>query len=218
MVFEKMYFKRFTVAFLCAVMLLSALAGCAGDGVDTTATEASPTDTEQSGSASETDPIETETETEEVKGPSSKDPGYVIPDEELSGRNESAEPLEDDGNGEAIFERLRKADLIKNTDVKASDILDRSSFAYDVIYYAGFTAQQAAYICENVYSDMEAFSSNMRRAEIAVNQGFSLCSVNTHVLCQTEDGDAVDNAEVGTFCLGTLVLCNLFNRLMENLG
>ena len=174
MVFEKMYFKRFTVAFLCAVMLLSALAGCAGDGVDTTATEASPTDTEQSGSASETDPIETETETEEVKGPSSKDPGYVIPDEELSGRNESAEPLEDDGNGEAIFERLRKADLIKNTDVKASDILDRSSFAYDVIYYAGFTAQQAAYICENVYSDMEAFSSNMRRAEIAVNQGFML--------------------------------------------
>ena len=180
-----MYFKRFTVAFLCAVMLLSALAGCTGTVDETTGalTDAPETGTEQTGTEQTSEPSETETETEAVTEPEavlpSKEPGYVIPDEELSGKNEWAEPQEDDGNGEAILKRLMKDELIKNPDAKAADNVDRSSFAYDVIYYAGFTLQQGAYICENVYSDMEVYSSNMRRAEIAVNQGLMLKPAGT---------------------------------------
>ncbi len=184
-----MYLKRLTVIVLCAAMLISALAGCVstpGENTgavtdtpdDTVQTGTEQTETEQAGTATETDPIETDAETEDP-GPSSKDPGYVIPEEELSGKNESSDPLEDDGNGEAIFERLMKGEYLKNPDAKSSDLVDRVSFAYDAICYSGFSLQQAAYIAENVYTDMENFSANMRRAEIAVNQGFMLRPAGT---------------------------------------
>ena len=188
----KMYLKRIAAAVLCAVMLIPALAGCSGGGTETTAetTDVLSSDTELSGSeTAQTDPltgtepvtkpIETETEPETEPEPSSKDPGYVIPEEELSGKNESAEPLEDDGNGEAIFERLKKGDYFKNPDAKVAENVDRASFAYDIIFLSGFSAQQGIYICENVYSDMDAYSADMRHAEIAVNQGFMLRPADT---------------------------------------
>ena len=177
-----LFLKRFTVAFLCAAMLVSALAGCAGNVSDTTglSTEAPGSGTEQTGtdtaggtSDTVTDAV-TDAVTDEPKEPSSKDPGYVIPDEDLSGRNESKDPLEDDGNGEAIFERLKKGEYFKNPDATPADKLERASFAYDIIYYSGFAAQQGIYICENEFTDMEAYSGDMRHAEIAVHQGFML--------------------------------------------
>lgn len=88
------------------------------------------------------------------------------------GEDTTAEnPIED---GEAILKRLLKSEYIKNQSAKASDTVTRASFAYDVMFYAGFSAQQALYICENVYTDMEKYSADMRHAEIAVNQGLML--------------------------------------------
>ena len=130
-----------------------------------------PTDTKPAETAAET-AAETEAETEAPKGPEPGEPGYVIPDEELSGKNTKNDPSEDDGDGAAILARLIKESLLKNPDAKADTLVSRIDFAYDVAYLSGFMAQQAAYICSNEYTDMEKYSAEMRRAEIAVNQGF----------------------------------------------
>jgi len=175
--------KRIIAALLCAVTVCAALAGCTeqpsnvtDDVVTTGAGEITTTPI-----SVDTEP-ETDTETEAVTEPaepSPKDPGYVIPDEDLTGKNESSDPLEDDGNGEAIFSRLMKAEYFKNPDAKVNDNVSRGAFAYDSIFYAGFATQQAIYICRNVYTDMDNHSAEMRRAEIAVNQGYMLKPAGT---------------------------------------
>ena len=160
---------------LCAVMALSAIAGCT--------TEPDVTDTLPStgGTDITTEPIDDPATTTDAPG---TDPGtvtspadttaYTIPDEDLSGRNVPEHPLEDDGDGAAILARLKKSSHIKNADAKPEDLVTRDSFAYDVIYWAGFYAQQGIYICDNVFTDLERYSGEMRRAEIAVNQGYML--------------------------------------------
>lgn len=175
--------KKLIAALLCAVMVCAVFAGC-------TEQPAVTTDAETTTGAGEitTEPISTDTEPADTENGSltPKDPGYVIPDENLSGKNESANPLEDDGNGEAIFNRLMKSEYLKNPDAKLTDNVSRSAFAYDVIFYAGFTPQQAIYICMNDYTDMDKFSAEMRRAEIAVNQGYMLKPAGTEF---KPDGD-----------------------------
>ena len=102
------------------------------------------------------------------------DTQYTIPDEELSGMNTSEDPLPDDGNGEAIFERLKADSYFGNENAEASALLDRGSFAKDIVKYSGFAQRQHYYICQNDYTDMTAYSQEMKFAEIAVNQGFML--------------------------------------------
>ena len=173
-----MYTKRLLCALLCAVMLGAAFAGCAGTpettaGAETTAAEVTTGEETTVGEIT-TEPIETSAETTEEDKPSPKDPGYVIPDEELTGKNEWKEPLPDDGDGAAIFTRLKDGEYFKNPDAEPGMTLTRDSFAYDIIVYSGFSQQQAVYICQNVYGDLENYSTMMRRAEIAVNQGYML--------------------------------------------
>ena len=162
-------------------MVLPVLAGCTEDPVATSSSTSDPDDTVTSDSAGEitTEPIGTEDETTGVHEITPKDPGYVIPDEELSGKNVWDDPLEDDGNGEAIFERLMTAEHLKNTGARPSDNVTRGDFAYDIIYYSGFSGQQGVYICQNDYTDLENYSSEMKHAEIAVNQGYMLRPAGT---------------------------------------
>ena len=110
---------------------------------------------------------------------SPKDPGYVIPDEELSGMNESRVPLSDDGNGAAILTRLKTEKAIKNTSAKPEDTLTRIKFAEDITYLSGFGLNISSYICQNDYSDIREYSSKMKYAEVAVNQGYMLIPEGT---------------------------------------
>ena len=171
---------RITAFLLFIVMCFGAIVSCdtAKPGPDTTKTTSEITAGEVTTepipieTAKETE-AETEAQTEPVDTePAPGEPGYVIPEESLSGKNTKKDPAEDDGNGEAILARLIKESMIKNADAKASNNVTRIDFAYDITYCTGFMAQQGAYICENKYTDMDRYSSEMKRAEIAVNQGF----------------------------------------------
>ncbi len=179
-----MFIKKMIAALLCAVTVAAAFAGCTGQTITPSTDEATTgageitttpisVDTETDAETGKSPETETDAVTEPAE-PSPKDPGYVIPDEELSGKNTWDDPLEDDGNGEAIFKRLMKAEYFKNPDAKVTDNVTRGAFAYDSIFYSGFSAQQTVYICQNVYTDMDVHSPEMRRAEIAVNQGYML--------------------------------------------
>lgn len=163
----KMKSKRITAILLGMLFVLSALAGCNNGPADAT----DPV-TAAEGTAV-TEPI-TDPATETGPGTEPAETAYTIPDEDLSGRNEFADPLEDDGDGAAILARLKKASLIKNAEAEPDKNVTRADFAYDVISWSGFYAQQGIYICENVFTDIDRYSGEMRRAEIAVNQGYML--------------------------------------------
>lgn len=147
-------------------MVLSVLFGCGAQPSETT-TETAPagTTTDDTAALTETDITAAETEEET---------DYFIPDEDLSGMNTSKDPLPDDGNGEAIFERLKSEQLFGNENAEASALLDRGSFAYDIVKYSGFAKREHYYICQNDYTDLSAYSKEMKFAETAVNQGFML--------------------------------------------
>ena len=53
--------------------------------------------------------------------------------------------------------------------------------------------------------------------EVLVDEFFRLCSAHLHALCQSEGGDAVDDAEIGGFCLSSLVGSDVFNRHLIHL-
>ncbi|MBO4325752.1 MAG: hypothetical protein J5950_00590 [Clostridia bacterium] len=112
--------------------------------------------------------------TETIAPTVTEEPITEIPDEDLSGMNTSENPLEDDGDGAAILTRLLGGKLLKNTSASPDAQVLRKEFAYDVIYWSGFAAQQKSYICANDYNDIEKFSDDMKHAEIAVNQGYML--------------------------------------------
>ena len=172
-----MKIRSFTAALLLAAMTLAAFAGCSsGDAVTTEAGSVTVTEPVPVTGSDGTTGADTAQDTEPGKV---TDAVTAIPDEELSGRNEWKEPLEDDGNGEAILQRLLSASLLKNPDAKPGDNVARTNFAYDIIYWSGFAAQQAVYICRNEYTDMDRHSGEMRRAEIAVNQGYMLKPAGT---------------------------------------
>jgi hypothetical protein len=123
------------------------------------------------------DPVapDDETAAPDATEPSVTEPTPIeIPDEDLSGMNTSDDPLPDDGDGAAILTRLSKDKLIKNTSADPSANVLRKEFAYDVIYWSGFAAQEKNYICANNYTDVYQFSDDMVHAEIAVNQGYML--------------------------------------------
>ena len=83
-------------------------------------------------------------------------------------------PVETLSPTEAILARLAKGKLIKKTSAEPSANVLRKEFAYDVIFWSGFAAQEKYYICANDYQDIGAFSDDMVHAEIAVNQGYML--------------------------------------------
>ena len=105
---------------------------------------------------------------------SPKEPGYVIPDEELSGMNKAAKPLSDDGNGAAILTRLKQDKVIRNNSAAAADDLPRIKFAEDITYLTGFGLNMSDYICQNDFSDIKEYTNRMKFSEIAVHQGFML--------------------------------------------
>ena len=158
-------------------MLLPVLFGCGTQTEETTAetTKARETTTDPATETDETTDTEPETTAAETEPEETQ---YVIPDEELSGMNVSDKPLEDDGNGEAIFARLKSGSYFGNENAEASALLDRASFAKDIVKYSGFAQRERYYICQNDYKDMTAFSQEMKFAEIAVNQGFMIKPVS----------------------------------------
>ncbi len=143
--------RSITALILAIALLASCFAGCVPSKPEPSNTEA---------------PVETLSPTEP--------PVQGIPDEDLTGLNTSDDPLPDDGNGEAILARLAKDKLIKKTSAEPSANVLRKEFAYDVIFWSGFAAQEKYYICANDYQDIGAFSDDMVHAEIAVNQGYML--------------------------------------------
>ena len=54
--------------------------------------------------------------------------------------------------------------------------------------------------------------------EIVFYQLLGLLATDVQAVGKSEDGDAVDDAKVGTFCHGALVAINLFQSLFEYLG
>ncbi len=159
---------RITAIIISALMLLPVLSGCNTKPDETTAAQVKDTDTvsETSGDTVSETSGDTETEPDSIQ--------LTIPDEDLTGMNTSDHPLDDDGNGDAIFERLRSGSYFGNENAKAADLLDRASFARDIVKYSGFAQREHYYICQNDYSDMTAYSQEMKFAEIAVNQGFMI--------------------------------------------
>ena len=143
--------RSITALILAIALLASCFAGCVPSKPEPANTEA---------------PVETLKPTEP--------PVYDIPDEDLTGLNTSDDPLPDDGNGAAILVRLEKDKLIKKRSADPAANVIRKEFAYDVIFWAGFAAQEKYYICDNDYSDIGQFSDDMVHAEIAVNQGYML--------------------------------------------
>ncbi len=113
------------------------------------------------------------------KPTSPKEPGYVIPDEDLHGMNTSARPLSDDGNGAAILTRLKQDKTIRNNTASADDMLTRIKFAEDITYLSGFGLNISDYICQNDFSDIKDHTSRMKYSEIAVHQGFMLIPADT---------------------------------------
>ncbi|MBO7406011.1 MAG: S-layer homology domain-containing protein [Clostridia bacterium] len=145
---------------LMAVMLIACFAGC------------SPVKSDPENPGGETD-------APDATGALTPEPTPIeIPDEDFTGMNTSADPLPDDGDGEAILARLTKNKLIKNTAADPAANVTRKEFAYDVIYWSGFAAQEKFYICANDYLDVENYSDDMVHAEIAVNQGYMLRPVD----------------------------------------
>ena len=158
---------KITAFIISAVMLLSVFFGCSTQTAETAAETSAETSAEADETAAEPDTEGTETgEPAETV--------YSIPDEDLSGMNTSDHPLEDDGDGAAIFERLKSGSYFGNENAEASVLLERSYFAEDIVRYAGFAQRERYYICQNDYSDLTAYSQEMKFAEIAVNQGFML--------------------------------------------
>ena len=157
---------KITAFVIAAAAAASVLFGCGAQTAETAAetTQAEIT-AEQTAALTEVDETETETAAETA---------YAIPDEDLSGMNTSDDPLPDDGDGEAIFERLKADSCFENENAESSALLDRISFAKDVVKYSGFAQREHYYICQNDYTDMTAYSQEMKFAEIAVNQGFML--------------------------------------------
>lgn len=155
--------KPITALLLAAILIVSCFAGC------TPQTQTSSPDGQQE-ATSDPSVVPTETPTET--------PITEIPDEDLTGMNTSADPLEDDGNGEAILSRLISRKLIKCKPEDPNALLLRKEFSYDVIYWSGFAAQEKYYICANDYTDVENYSDDMVHAEIAVNQGYMLRSLD----------------------------------------
>lgn len=157
---------KITAFILIAVMTSSVLFGC---GTQPAETSSKITTSEET--ANETDTAPKEGETEDTVTGSTAD---TLPDEDLTGMNTSDDPLEDDGNGAAIFERLKAGSYFGNENAEASALLDRGSFSKDIVKYSGFAQRERYYICENDYTDLTAYSDEMKFAEIAVNQGFML--------------------------------------------
>ena len=156
---------RIIALIVCAAMIVPVLFGCTEQPAETSAeTTAAETKTDETENITEPDVTETETE-------GAKDP---IPDEDLSGMIASDDPLPDDGNKEAVFERLKSESYFGNENAEASALLDRASFAKDIVKYSGFAQRLHYYICQNDYTDLTAYSDAMKYAEIAVNQGFML--------------------------------------------
>ena len=120
-----------------------------------------------------------------LKPASPGEPGYVIPDEELSGRNVSDDPLSDDGDGAAILTRLKKDNVIRSSAANPEDKLLKIKFAEDIVYLSGFGSNINNYICQNDYSDLAVHSNRMKYAEIAVNQGFMLIPDTTEFGIET---------------------------------
>ena len=156
---------RLTAMILFAAVLLPVLFGC-GTKPDDTAPETE--------AATKADGTETAPETDEPGQTETEKAAGAIPDEELTGMNTSDDPLEDDGNKEAIFERLKAGSYFGAEDAEASALLDRASFAKDIVKYSGFAQREKFYICQNDYTDLTEYSQEMKFAEIAVNQGFML--------------------------------------------
>ena len=125
---------RFAALIIAAMMIIS---GCNTHISDTEPETTAASETAETVSAPET------AETTET----ADDTQYTIPDEELSGMNTSEDPLPDDGNGEAIFERLKADSYFGNENAEASALLDRGSFAKDIVKYSGFAQRQHYYIC-----------------------------------------------------------------------
>ncbi|MBQ7700135.1 MAG: hypothetical protein IJT49_07320 [Clostridia bacterium] len=103
-----------------------------------------------------------------------KDPGYIIPDEDLSGKNVSSDPLSDDGDGAAILTRLKKDKTVRNNLAQPENNVTRVKFAEDIVYMSGFGKNLNDYICNNDYSDLGSYTNKMKFSEIAVNQGYML--------------------------------------------
>ena len=148
-----MKFRSMITLALAVIMLVACIGGC---------TPANPGQEKETETPDASTPVPEPTEA----------PLDYIPDGDLTGMNTSANPLPDDGNGAAILTRLSGDKLIKNTSADPNANVTRKEFAYDVIYWTGFAAQQKYYICANDYNDMAAFSDEMVHAEIAVNQGY----------------------------------------------
>ena len=150
---------RLTALLLIIATCVGIFAGCVEGTPDITTatgagdivTEPLPIDTEPASTDAQTEPATEPVDTDPVPG----GPGYVIPDEELSGKNVKNDPAADDGDGAAILQRLIKESIIKNADAKADGLVPRIDFAYDIANCTGFMQQQSVYICENVYTDME---------------------------------------------------------------
>ena len=157
---------KITAFVIVAAVAASVLLGCGAQTAET-AERTTSAETAADATAALTEADETETET-------AAETAYTIPDEDLTGMNVSDDPLEDDGNGTAIFERLRDGSYFGNENVEASALLDRGSFAKDIVKYSGFAQREHYYICHNDYTDITAYSQEMKYAEIAVNQGFML--------------------------------------------
>lgn len=163
--------KRTALA-VAAVMLASVLFGCGTEPADTEPHTAKITEAVTEAATEAETEAASETEVTTDKAPEETE--YKIPDEDLTGKNESDHPLEDDGNGEAIFERLKAGAYFGNENAEASALLDRASFAKDIVKYSGFAEREHFYICQNDYKDMAAYSQEMKFAEIAVNQGLMI--------------------------------------------
>ena len=164
---------KLTALIIAAIMLMPVLFGCGTQDTETSTvtTEAETKAAETTGETAETDAA---TETDAVTETTPVETEYKIPDEELTGMNVSDNPLEDDGNSEAIFQRLKSGSYFGNEGAEASALLDRASFAKDITKYSGFAQREHYYICQNDYTDMTAYSQEMKYAEIAVNQGFMI--------------------------------------------
>ncbi len=170
---------KITALIVCAVMLLPALFSCGGQPAEKTtekttekATENATEKTEQTSDVTAEETAEKETEAITEKAPDETE--YKIPNEDLTGMNTSDNSLDDDGNGGAIFDRLKSGSYFGNENAAAADLLDRASFAKDIVKYSGFAQREHYYICQNDYSDLTPYSQEMKFAEIAVNQGFMI--------------------------------------------
>ena len=67
-----------------------------------------------------------------------------------------------------------------------------------------------------IYTAVHVFAYLGIGLKIAVDEFFGLASRNLHALGQTESRDAIDDTEVGGFCLAALVARHFFQRFVED--